>query len=242
MFIQADNAAKDNKNAVGIYRSRSINLLAHYTTCLQVMFAYLALLVEIGSFTEVYLHFLPPGHTHSNLDQKYSVISQRLRNKDLLTLEQVMHEVDGLFGDVGPFTRNLLVPAIADYTRYFSGFLHSLHGHGTCKVDGVSRRLHAFKFSRSDAGVGVYFKEHDEFGQWRGRWDSPDQPVQLFRRSVDTSLPALLACPKVPLDNVDEVAKHWKVVSDVIRPSVAEPGKFSLRTTFTVLYNGCRIA
>lgn len=183
------------------------------------MFAYLAILVEFNLFDEVYLSFLPPGHTHSNLDQKYSVISQRLRNKDLLTLEQVMYEVDGLFQDLGPLTRNLLVPAIADYSLYFSGFLHDLHGHGTCKVNGVCRRLHAFKIARSDNGVGIYFKEHDEFGKWKGRWDIPAQAVELFSRPTSQLPSALVACPKERLDKIDEVMKHWKAVSGVVKPT-----------------------
>jgi hypothetical protein len=134
-----DNAAKDNKNVV--------------------MFAYLSLLVKCKWFRQIYVHFLPPGHTHSNLDQKYSVISQTLKNKDVLSLPQLMGDVAGLFKNMGDYTGQHVVEAVGDYTTYFKGRMHSLYGHGTSTVNGVNRRLHAFKICTSPSGqVGAYFE------------------------------------------------------------------------------------
>lgn len=127
-----DNAAKDNKNAF--------------------MFAYLALLVELNWFQEVYVHFLPPGHTHSNLDQKYSVISQALKNKDVFSLDHLIQEVGGLFGDMGAYTQQEVVTSIGDFSSVLKDNVHQLYGHGTSTVKGVNRRLHAFKITRHTDG------------------------------------------------------------------------------------------
>jgi len=127
-----DNAAKDNKNVT--------------------MFAYLCYLVKMGWFQCVHVHFLPPGHTHSNLDQKYSVISQRLKKKDVFTLPQLINEVKPLFGNEGAYTSHHVVPVVGDHSAYFKDKVYKLSGHGTCVVDGVNRRLHAFKVSKDRTG------------------------------------------------------------------------------------------
>jgi hypothetical protein len=136
-FLQMDNAAKDNKNVV--------------------MFAYLCMLVQHNWFECVYVHFLPPGHTHSNLDQKYSVISQRLKKKDVFCLPQLINEVHPLFNNEGEYTSHHIVPAVGDHAAFFKDKVNNLSGHGTCLVDGVNRRLHAFKVCKDNMGrAGPY--------------------------------------------------------------------------------------
>ena len=137
------------------------------------MFAFCEELVALGWFKAIHLSFLPPGHTHSNLDQKYAVISQRLRQSDLLLLEHVISEVSELFVGMGPLTRNVVVPVTSDFEAFYAGRMHDLHGHGTCKIKGVLHRLHAFNVTKSSTGeIGTFYKVHDEFGVWRGRWES----------------------------------------------------------------------
>ena len=57
--IQANNCGRENKN--------------------QYMFALCAMLVGLGYFAEVYLSFLLVGHTHEDIDQRFSVISGTLK-------------------------------------------------------------------------------------------------------------------------------------------------------------------
>jgi len=134
LFLQMDNAAKDNKNTT--------------------IFAYLSYLVRMNWFQEIYVHFLPPGHTHSNLDQKYSVISQRLKNKDIFNMHDLTSEVGELFKEMGPYTRQVVVGAIGDYKKFFEDKHFALSGHGTSKINGMNRRLHAFKITKSNGQAG----------------------------------------------------------------------------------------
>ena len=148
------------------------------------MFAFLSELVELGWFQEIHMNFLQPGHTHSNLDQKYSVISQKLRPVDAFLLPHVMKEVSDLFDGCGPLTRQVQVPATADFSSYYAGRMHTLVGHGTVKVNGSNRRLHSFRFTRGDDGrAGMTYKEHDEAGPWSYRWDKPDELVHVLKNS-----------------------------------------------------------
>ena len=64
--IQADICGRENKN--------------------QYMFALRATLVGLGYFAEVYLSFLLVGHTHEDIDQRFSVISGTLKRQDIDSL------------------------------------------------------------------------------------------------------------------------------------------------------------
>jgi hypothetical protein len=81
LLLQLDNCGKDNKNVLA--------------------FAFLALLVLIGVFEEVQMLFMPVGHTHNEIDQHFSVFSQKIRAVDLLTLMDLLRELGGIFQSDG---------------------------------------------------------------------------------------------------------------------------------------------
>ena len=72
--IQADNTTRENKN---IY-----------------MFVMCAALVGLGFFKEVHLCFLIVGHTHEDIDQRFTVISNVLKRKNIDTLEEMLELVE----------------------------------------------------------------------------------------------------------------------------------------------------
>ena len=69
LCIQADNCGRENKN--------------------QYMFAFCASLVGLGYFAEVYLSFLLVGHTHKDIDQRFSVISSTLKRLDIDLMQEL---------------------------------------------------------------------------------------------------------------------------------------------------------
>jgi hypothetical protein len=148
------------------------------------------------------MNFLLPGHTHSNLDQKYAVVSQHIKATELFLIDHVMEEVSELFEDMGPLTSQVKVTTSADFFDFYKDFRNDLKGHGTCKVNGVNRRLHSFKICKhstntstpGDPVVGVFYKEHDEAGNedtgnWRGRWDTDPEwePVIVLHQPHNLS-------------------------------------------------------
>ena len=58
------------------------------------MFAFCACLVALGHFREVQLSFLIVGHTHDDIDQRFSVISNILKRQDILSLKQTLAQVE----------------------------------------------------------------------------------------------------------------------------------------------------
>jgi hypothetical protein len=71
--IQADNCTRENKN---IY-----------------MFALCAALVGLGYFLEVQLCFLIVGHTHEDIDQRFSIISNTLKRTNIDSLKELLELV-----------------------------------------------------------------------------------------------------------------------------------------------------
>jgi hypothetical protein len=71
--IQADNCTRENKN---IY-----------------MFALCATLVGLGYFQEVQLCFLIVGHTHEDIDQHFSIISNTLKRTNIDSLKELLELV-----------------------------------------------------------------------------------------------------------------------------------------------------
>jgi hypothetical protein len=72
--IQADNTTRENKN---IY-----------------MFALCIVLVVLGYFQEVQLCFLIVGHTHEDIDQRFSIISNTLKKTKIDSLKELIQLVE----------------------------------------------------------------------------------------------------------------------------------------------------
>jgi hypothetical protein len=70
LCIQADNCARENKN--------------------KFLFGLCATLVGLGYFEEVCVGFLLVGHTHSDIDQRFSSISHVLKGDDINSLSELL--------------------------------------------------------------------------------------------------------------------------------------------------------
>lgn len=92
LLLQLDNCGRDNKN--------------------QLTFAFLGWLVHLGIFQEIQLNFLPVGHTHCEIDQHFSVISQNIRPKDLLEPDHLFAELKPLFKDDGPLREDKVMTQV----------------------------------------------------------------------------------------------------------------------------------
>lgn len=67
LIIRADNCGRENKN--------------------QHMVDFLGWLVHAGFFKEARIYFLPVGHTHTIIDQHYSVVHRKIKNRPILDIE-----------------------------------------------------------------------------------------------------------------------------------------------------------
>ena len=75
LYLQLDNTCKQNKS--------------------RFLMAYLGELIRAGVFREVYVSFLPVGHTHEDIDQLFSRFAMGIRVRDTVTMEEMI----GVFHD-----------------------------------------------------------------------------------------------------------------------------------------------
>jgi hypothetical protein len=76
-FLQLDNTSKENKN--------------------QFVLAWLQTLVDTGVFETIYVSFLPVGHTHEDIDQRFSVVSRALRKENILSVQHLQAFLNQFF-------------------------------------------------------------------------------------------------------------------------------------------------
>jgi hypothetical protein len=70
LYLQVDNTCKQNKS--------------------RFLMAYLGELIRAGVFREVYVSFLPVGHTHEDIDQMFSRFAMGIRVRDTVTMEEMI--------------------------------------------------------------------------------------------------------------------------------------------------------
>ena len=89
------------------------------------MFAFCACLVALGHFREVQLSFLIVGHTHNDIDQRFNVISNILKRQDILSLKQMLAQVEtSARGRDVAFTSAELLENIWDWSGFIADHLH----------------------------------------------------------------------------------------------------------------------
>lgn len=190
----------------------------------QTVFSFCTWLVDSGVFTRIYIHFLPPGHTHGSLDQKFGVISRAIGQHDLLTPDDVMDAVDRCFphGSTGPLQQRQLLQDLGNFDAFLALKTRTFHikGLGTSRT-GPKRRLHAFKIVSVGGRAGILYREHDEASyKWRGRWDSPnaDAPVPIYPlKAMSSEFPTKLTrVRKCAIENLELIKRKVDAVSMVV--------------------------
>ena len=79
LFVQLDNTSSTNKNNMQV--------------------AAMAALVELGIVREVWVNFLPKGHTHEDIDQMFSVISHAFDYNPPRSLPEMMEIIRNIGKD-----------------------------------------------------------------------------------------------------------------------------------------------
>ncbi|KAL3675951.1 hypothetical protein R1sor_025899 [Riccia sorocarpa] len=77
LYLQLDNTVRENKN--------------------NILFAYLAMLLEKKVFTKIKLGFLLVGHTHDFVDQMFSRFSQALRCENAFTMSRLRSVIENSY-------------------------------------------------------------------------------------------------------------------------------------------------
>ena len=135
LFLQMDNCTGENKN--------------------KYVFGFLSNLVTKGVFDTIVVSFLPVGHTHEDIDQLFSQISQKMSEKGLtLSLEefdQALREASegsSLRGNNNKFSV-VRTRAILDYKKYIDPYI-------TPRIKGHTKP-HCFAFQAEVERLEIMF-------------------------------------------------------------------------------------
>ena len=131
LCIQADNCGRENKN--------------------QYMFAFCAILIGLRYFAEVYLSFLLVGHTHEDIDQRFSIIFGTLKRQDIDSLQELLELIKKGASHTEAFATSRHLEYVRDWKEFITPYLYS----GLNVFVGISIKHHFvgspnYKYSLTD--------------------------------------------------------------------------------------------
>ena len=142
LFLQCDNCS-ENKN--------------------RCFFAFLAHLVERGTFDKIVVGFLIPGHSHEDIDQMFSVISSHLRDRNIsCASQQIFFEaLQTAFtrkGHPAPRVEQIGAPEVFNYDDMYLPLVNKKLAH-------ISKP-HQFRFQMFGGRVLVHYKRWSTHEVW----------------------------------------------------------------------------
>ena len=137
LHFQFDNCVSENKN--------------------QYLFCFLSWLIEMGTAKEIYVSYLPVGHTHDRVDQYFSRVAMWLRVHNALTLTEnnnpnnrCLHEALQQCYSTNP-PKVFHLDECADFHSFFTPYSAGLHNFTTKRY---------FKFAKNKNGKSrFWFKD-----------------------------------------------------------------------------------
>lgn len=127
LFLQLDNCFRENKN--------------------KYVLSFVSLLVELKIFKEAYIHFLPVGHTHEDVDQMFSCVARQLKSRNALTLPDLEAETSKSYS---PPIEVIPVTMVQDVKN-------ALLNHMAGAFSNHSKPLW-FRFRQSENGTKMHYK------------------------------------------------------------------------------------
>ena len=89
------------------------------------MFALCAVLGGLRYFAEVHLSFLLVGHTHEDIDQRFSVISGTLKRQDIDSLQELLELIKKGASHIEAFATSRHLEYVWDWKEFITPYLHS---------------------------------------------------------------------------------------------------------------------
>lgn len=183
LYVQVDNCSRENKN--------------RYTL------GFFELLVALGVFLEVEASFLPVGHTHTDIDQSFSVVSRLLDRSDAATMEELLSAIDSCYLGKASALRLEKVANI-------SGLCEETKCVVNARSLGGFMNFRYFRFTRATGNMpdgGAFKTQCHVKVQFRDDW----QPISLSStREFLKHVPDLRQTPPTetfPPENVTEINK-----------------------------------
>lgn len=155
LWLQLDNASSENKN--------------------RWMLAFLCWLVHHHWFFEIMVCFLPPGHTHIDIDQMFSTLAIWLSTHSAHYITDLITKLPLCYKSATTRPSGSVIPTVFNWKGFFAPHMK--------EMDGLSKP-HAFLIrAQPDGTVGIRFKKwvSDKSEPWQGDSSLPNSWMNLMR-------------------------------------------------------------
>lgn len=158
LWLQMDNCFKENKN--------------------RFMIGFLAWMVYIGWFSKVVISFLPPGHSHADVDRMFSSRSNSLKKNDATTPIHLQN-LTSKSSKKSPAC--FFIPCIWNWSGLFAPCMEVYENHIT---------PHVWTFQLYNNKVGMKTKMwHSSMDDFAGLADDPQNPIDVFSLALPLGFP-----------------------------------------------------
>lgn len=191
LFLQVDNCWRDNKNLT--------------------VLRFLGYLIHLNIFDNVYLSSLPPGHTHEDIDQKFSVISRKLQITSLFSPLGWTSFIEKTFASLiqsGWKIFGTSVTGIWNFKEFFETNTTDISGHST------ARYFHIYKVHSQHSYVGMKLKKRLS-DSWEG----------LATIGPNSTTPIALFYPHPPETKELNMVKKKPIVENWFEAAMSEEAK-----------------
>ncbi|XP_063954176.1 uncharacterized protein LOC135153857 [Lytechinus pictus] len=159
LYLQQDNCWRENKNRFFI--------------------GFMAYLVAMHIFNEVQMSFLMVGHTHEDIDQRFSCISRSLKHRDARTLPELQRVIVDSMPKMS--VKALRLGQVFDIKTWLEPYLNPISQHSA---------QHAFRLTRSkDGPVLLHYKQWNQDPDWLPLANEDQIPVFISDEDGKMKLP-----------------------------------------------------
>ncbi|KAL3687023.1 hypothetical protein R1sor_013332 [Riccia sorocarpa] len=189
LYLQLDNTVRENKN--------------------NILFAYLAMLLDRNIFSKIKLGFLLVGRTHDFVDQMFSRFSQALRRENAFTMSRLRSVIQNSY-DPKPITSVIL------QTWDFKHFIETEPKLFRTLNDITHNQQYKFKLA-STLDVRVWCKQFSTDQTWE-----PPTGVKNYVNADGARL--MLASQQLPLKSYAEIKRQTKRAQNIGTLETAQEG------------------
>ncbi|KAL3701174.1 hypothetical protein R1sor_019196 [Riccia sorocarpa] len=189
LYLQLYNTVRENKN--------------------NILFAYLAMLLDRNIFTKIKLGFLLVGHTHDFVDQMFSRFSQALRRENAFTMSRLRSVIQNNY-DPKPITSVIL------QTWDFKNFIETEPKLFRTLNDITHNQQYKFKLA-STLDVRLWCKQFSTDQTWE-----PPADVKNFVNADGARM--MLASQQLPLKSYAEIKRQTKRAQNIGTLETAQEG------------------
>jgi hypothetical protein len=190
----------------------------HSTNKSYLVLLYLYLLVVyFKCFEEVELGFLIPGHTHSIIDQRHSIIRKKIISvNDLFSIE----DWKNMINNIKKFT--CILGTILDFNNLLNEFINK----------NEKFKLNTpYIFNLTKDGIRTKYIDGDDYGKWRNE-NIDIEPYNIFKGSFDE-----IKINEILFEKPKEIAKIDDIKKDLDINSLNTSGKLFFESIFNKSYD-----